>query len=146
MNTTRYRALSVRILPLLAVLFLMLLQTTAVHAQTTITGTVSDEGGTPLPGTNVTIKGSTSGTTTNQNGQYAIAASANDVLVFSFVGFVTQEITVGQRTVINVRMVAAGVGLEGVARLAQGVRCRRRQGAGGGGRARDVDRCAGRGR
>ena len=113
MNTTRYRALSVRILPLLAVLFLMLLQTTAVHAQTTITGTVSDDGGTPLPGTNVTIQGTTTGTTTNQDGQYAIAASANDVLVFSFVGFVTQEITVGQRTEINVRMVA-GVGLEGV--------------------------------
>ena len=68
MNSTRYRALSVRIIPLLAILFLMLLQTSSLHAQTTITGTVTDEGGTSLPGTNVTIQGTTTGTTTGQNG------------------------------------------------------------------------------
>ena len=101
MNTTRCRALSVRIFPLLSLLFAMLVLTTAVHAQTTITGTVSDQGGSALSGATVTIKGTATSTTTDASGQYTIVASATDVLVFSSSGFQTQETTVGQNSVID---------------------------------------------
>lgn len=69
-------------------------------AQRTITGTVVDNTGEPLIGANVLIKGTSSGTITDIDGQYTIRASDGDVLVFSYTGYQTQEIAVsGQNTV-----------------------------------------------
>lgn len=70
----------------------------------TITGTVSDESG-PLPGVSILIKGTTTGTETDFDGNYSIQAKAGDVLVFSFVGMATQEKTVGAANTINIVMV-----------------------------------------
>jgi iron complex outermembrane receptor protein len=95
---------AVRVCALVGLLLLAL--TTAVHAQTTTTGTVSVQGGGALPGTTVTIKGTATRTATNASGQYTLVASATDVLVFSSSGFETQEITVGQNSVIDAVMVA----------------------------------------
>ena len=68
-----------------------------------ITGTVFDDTGEPLPGVTVMIKGTMIGTTTNVNGSYSINVSGNDaILVFSYIGFNTQEIVVGNRQIINV--------------------------------------------
>lgn len=73
--------------------------------QQQITGRVTDERGDPLPGVNITIKGTTIGTTTDINGQYALFISAaNPVLVFSFIGYGIQEIVVAGRTVIDLTM------------------------------------------
>ena len=56
-------------------------------AQTkTITGTVSDDTGGPLPGVNIVIKGTTTGADTDFDGNYSIQANTGDVLVFSFIG------------------------------------------------------------
>lgn len=75
----------------------------SVFAQTTITGTVvSQTDNAPIPGVNVMIKGTTNGSTTDANGTFTIAAAPDDVLVFSFIGFLPEEITVGQQTTINV--------------------------------------------
>lgn len=63
-------------------------------AQRTVSGLVSDEDGVPLPGVNVVIKGSDIGTSTDFDGNYSINASESDVLIFSFVGFLEQEIEV----------------------------------------------------
>ncbi len=60
----------------------------------TITGLVSDETGAGLPGVNIHIKGTTQGTTTDLNGNYTMQASKGDVLVFSFIGYDTREVTV----------------------------------------------------
>ena len=57
---------------------------------------------TPLPGVNVQIKGAKTGIVTDIDGQYSIKASSSDVLIFSFIGFNNQEITVGNRTQINI--------------------------------------------
>jgi TonB-linked SusC/RagA family outer membrane protein len=66
-----------------------------LFAQTgTITGTVSDSNGSGLPGVNVLVKGTSSGTATDFDGNYSISASQGDVLVFSFIGFATKEATV----------------------------------------------------
>nr|MDJ0646004.1 SusC/RagA family TonB-linked outer membrane protein [Flavobacteriaceae bacterium] len=74
----------------------------------TITGTVSDETG-PLPGVSIIIKGTTTGTETDFDGNYSISANVGDVLVFSFVGMSSQERTVGTANVINVVLEADNV-------------------------------------
>ena len=74
----------------------------------TITGTVSDETG-PLPGVSIIIKGTTTGTETDFDGKYSVNAKQGDILVFSFVGMVPQEKTVGAANVINVVLVADNV-------------------------------------
>ncbi len=63
-------------------------------AQRTVSGSVSDESGVPLPGVNVVIKGAEAGTTSDFDGNYSINVNDNDVIIFSFVGFMEQEIVV----------------------------------------------------
>ena len=71
--------------------------------QITVTGTVTDAlEGITLPGVNVLIKGTTMGTTTNAVGEYSINVNPDAVLVFSFIGYFEQEISVNNRTIINV--------------------------------------------
>ncbi len=65
--------------------------------------TSSDDGST-LPGVSVQVKGTTRGTTTDASGNYRISAPANTRLVFSFIGFSTQEVAVGNRSSVNVRL------------------------------------------
>ncbi len=80
-----------------------------ISAQT-VTGTVTDDSSQPLPGVSIIIKGTSTGTTSDFDGKYSISASNGDVLVFSYVGFDTQEVTVSGNTV-NVIM-QAGVALD----------------------------------
>lgn len=70
-----------------------------------VRGTVRDENNVTFPGVNIIIKGTTTGTSTDINGAYTLdVVSPDAVLVFSFVGYATQEVTVGGRTVIDVSM------------------------------------------
>ncbi|WP_416440161.1 SusC/RagA family TonB-linked outer membrane protein [Leeuwenhoekiella sp. A16] len=92
------------------------------YAQTkTITGTVSDDSGVPLPGVNIVVEGSSTGTQSDFNGNYSIQATIGDVLTFSYVGFAPQQIIVGPADRIDVAM-AAGEALEEVVVTAQGIR------------------------
>ena len=97
-----------KILPLTAVVFaLSFLCAGLVSAQEkTVTGTVTDgQTGSSLPGANVTVQGTSTGTTTNSQGQYEITVPGPDaVLVFSFVGYVSQEVEVGDQTVVDVTL------------------------------------------
>ncbi len=71
-----------------------------------VTGTVTTEEGTTLPGANVMTKGTTIGTITDLDGKYSISVPGDDaILVFSFVGYDSQEIPVGNQTVINIVLV-----------------------------------------
>lgn len=71
-----------------------------------VSGRVTDNTGAPLPGVNVIEKGTTNGAITNIDGGYTLnVASSASVLSFSFVGYTTQEITVGTQTSINVTLV-----------------------------------------
>ncbi len=91
------------LLPKLVVIF-SLLVVTASHAQTSfIKGNVTDSNGS-LPGVNVIIKGGAKGTLTDFNGQYQITAKATDTLVFSYMGYKTQEVPIASRVVINVTL------------------------------------------
>lgn len=84
-------------------LFLLFLASTAVYAQRiTVTGTISDEEGTPLAGATVQVKGTNIGTIAGPDGRYSLEVpDQNAVLVFSFVGYISGEVTVGSRTTIN---------------------------------------------
>ncbi|WP_280743026.1 MULTISPECIES: SusC/RagA family TonB-linked outer membrane protein [unclassified Parabacteroides] len=70
----------------------------------TITGTVLDAYGDPLAGVTVIVEGTSIGTITDNNGKYTINATPNSTLVFSFIGFATQRIAIGQKTTIDVRL------------------------------------------
>ncbi|WJJ98200.1 SusC/RagA family TonB-linked outer membrane protein [Algibacter luteus] len=82
-------------------LLLLFLSGSFMYAQT-VSGTVSDESG-PLPGVNVLVQGTTTGTVTNFDGEYEINANNGDTLVFSFLGYLTQEIVVSGST-LNVTL------------------------------------------
>lgn len=69
-----------------------------------ITGTVKGTDGTGLPGVTVQVKGTNKGTQTEVTGEYKISAAPNSTLVFSFVGMNTEEIQIGDKTVVNVTM------------------------------------------
>ncbi len=88
---------------LLSFAFLTLI-THGVLAQRTVSGTVTGDDGDGLPGANVLVKGTTTGTQTDLDGNYSLAVNDGSTLVFSYVGFETQEIVVGSRTVIDVRL------------------------------------------
>jgi len=72
-----------------------------VYGQQTVTGKVTDELG-PLPGVNIVIKGTTTGTITDFDGNYSLTVSPSDTLLFSYIGYIKKEIPVGNQTVINV--------------------------------------------
>ncbi|WP_342083576.1 TonB-dependent receptor [Dyadobacter sp. OTU695] len=76
------------------------------QAEVGVSGTVLDEKGLGLPGVNIAIKGTTKGTTTDAEGKFSLTADyRTSVLVFSFVGYQAQEITVGEQSWLDVRMV-----------------------------------------
>ncbi|WP_224484106.1 SusC/RagA family TonB-linked outer membrane protein [Robertkochia aurantiaca] len=79
-----------------------------------VSGKVTDMDGLPLPGANIMIKGTTTGTQTDFDGNYTIAAEAEDVLVFSYVGMKTTERNVGNKEVINVQLELDSQSLEEV--------------------------------
>lgn len=81
---------------------LLLLCINLAAQQRTITGTVKESSGSPMPGVNVVVKGTTNGTLTDAEGVFSIAARPNDVLVFSFIGYKHEERSVEQQTRIDI--------------------------------------------
>ena len=92
-----------------------------VQQSITITGVVVDNNNETLPGVNVILKGTSTGTTTDMNGAYTIAVpSSSAVLQFSYIGFLSQEITVGNQRAINVTMLEDMMQIEEVVVVAYG--------------------------
>lgn len=88
----------------------------------TISGTVtSTSDGAPLPGVNVLVKGTSVGTSTDSDGKYTINAGNNTTLVFSFIGYSSQEVPINNQTVINVVLVEDATQLGEVVVTALGV-------------------------
>ncbi|WP_250317949.1 TonB-dependent receptor [Pedobacter sp. B4-66] len=89
---------------ILSSLFILCCQT--VFAQSNVTGTVSDKSG-PLIGVGVQVKGTSTSTTTNENGVYTISVpdAGSAVLVFSYIGYTTQEVVVKSRSTVNVSLI-----------------------------------------
>lgn len=91
--------------------------------QQRITGKVTNAAGEPLPGVNVTVKGTTIGVNTGIEGEFSIEApNAQSVLVFSFIGFTPQEIVAGGQTVINVTLAESMLQIDEVVVTAFGIK------------------------
>tara|TARA_R110002033_G_scaffold42869_4_gene84092 strand:- start:67 stop:3330 length:3264 start_codon:yes stop_codon:yes gene_type:complete len=93
----------------------------AISQEKIITGTVTDQAGVPLPGTTVLIKGTNTGTSTDFDGKYSISIpDAGTTLVFSYVGFVTQEILINGQSTINVTLSEDSTSLDEIVLVAYG--------------------------
>lgn len=94
--------------------------------QRNITGLIKDSNGQPLPGVNVLEKGTLNGAISGSDGKFSInVASGNSVLVFSFVGYTSQEITVGSQTSVNVSLVESAIGLDEIVVVGYGTQQKR---------------------
>ncbi|MFB9079270.1 SusC/RagA family TonB-linked outer membrane protein [Flavobacterium procerum] len=82
----------------------MLLQASAYAQSKVVKGTITDASGLPIPGANVTLKGTKQGTSTDFDGKYSISATQGQVLVFTSTGSKTVEMTVGTSSEINVKL------------------------------------------
>ena len=104
--------------------FLLLLCANMAFGQGgTVTGTVTDMGNDPLIGVNVLVKGTTNGTITNIDGQFSLqGVSPQSVLVISYIGFLSQEITVGNQRTINAKLREDAQNLEEVIVVGYGTR------------------------
>ncbi len=112
------KKVSMKKILLFSIMFFLALST--LIAQRTVSGKVTDDAGDALPGVNVLIKGTTTGTQTDLDGNYRLSVSDDAVLVVSYVGFETQEIEVGNRTTIDILMSGA-TELQEVVVTAQGI-------------------------
>ncbi|MHA4742496.1 SusC/RagA family TonB-linked outer membrane protein [Dyadobacter sp. MSC1_007] len=95
-------------------LCLALVTVVGAFAQNSIKGKIKDEQGQALPGVSVVVKGTTSGTVTDNEGLYTVTAEKNSTLVFSFIGYLTQEVPVGGKSIVDVTLIADTKALEEV--------------------------------
>lgn len=94
------------------ILMLLFMATGTYLFGQSISGTVVDETNSTIPGVNIVIKGTISGTITDQNGKYQIRAEKGDVLLFSYIGYEDQEVTIDNEAVIDVTMIPGKVALD----------------------------------
>lgn len=100
---------------------ILLCSFTIVQAQT-ITGVVKDANNEPIIGASVAVKGTTTGTLTDIDGNYKISAGSSSVLVFSFIGYNSKEVPVGSQSIINVVLQESSQQLEEVVVTALGIK------------------------
>ena len=92
-------------------------------AQKTITGTVTDaKDGSTIPGVNVVVKGTATGTTTDLSGKYTIKVNADQTLQFSFIGYANQEVAVSAQSVVDVSLTSTAEVIEGIVVTALGIK------------------------
>lgn len=105
---------------LLLILFSMV--SVAMQAQKVSGNITSAKDGTTLPGVSVQVKGTNTGTTSDAEGKYSLAASSNSTLIFSYIGFKSKEVKVGNQTTINVALDEDAAALEEVVVTALGIK------------------------
>ncbi len=106
----------------LFLLFILGMFCGSIVAQKDVTGSVSSMGGELLPGVSVILKGTATGVYTDFDGNYSIEVPDTDaVLVFSYIGMITQEVSVGNQTTVNVEMEASSEALDQVVVTALGI-------------------------
>lgn len=93
-----------------------------VVSNVVVKGTVHDASGQPLPGVSIRVKGTSTGTQSDMNGNYSINVPDNATLVFSFLGYETQEVPVAGKTTINITLAEATKNLNEVVVTALGIK------------------------
>lgn len=102
-------------------LLLVLIAQLSFAQERSVTGTVTDNSGIPLPGVSILVKGTSLGTQTDFDGKFTISASPSQTLVFSYIGMKTQEVK-ASLTTLNVKLADDAVELEGVVVTALGIK------------------------
>lgn len=97
----------------LLIVLLALLSQLTIAQERVVSGIVSDNTGIPLPGVSILVKGTKIGTQTDFDGKYSIKASPNQILIFSYVGMKTQEITASSSK-LNIKLSGSTLELEDV--------------------------------
>ena len=103
-------------------LLLALIVQISFAQEKTVSGTVTDQDGLPLPGVNIVVQGTTNGTQTDFDGNYTIKVSVGQVLVYTYIGVKTTQRTVGASNTIDVQMEEDATALEEVVVTAQGIK------------------------
>jgi TonB-linked SusC/RagA family outer membrane protein len=103
-------------------LCLVLVNSAAMAQSVDVSGTISSADGEPLPGVSIIVKGTSKGGSTDFDGNYNLNVNSNATLVFTFVGFTTQEIAVNGRSAINVVLEESAEALEEVVVTALGIK------------------------
>lgn len=88
----------------LSLALLLMVVSVTLAQDKVVSGTVTDEAGSGMPGVNVIVRGSTVGTVTDMNGAFSLTAKESDILAFTFVGYKTTDVTVGSQTSITVAL------------------------------------------
>jgi TonB-linked SusC/RagA family outer membrane protein len=103
-------------------IMLVLLSSFVLNAQRTLTGVIIDENSQPIPGVNVFLKGTTAGTVSNLEGKFSLDIPEDQpvTVVFSFVGYVTQEIPIENQTMLDITLVPDFIGLDEVVVIGYG--------------------------
>lgn len=109
----------------LALFCLVAVDSSICYGQTySVEGTVTDQDANPLPGVNITVKGTTNGTATDSEGAYSLSVSSSDTLIFSFIGYETKEIPVEGQQTIDVTLMSSTLESEEVVVVGYGTQTR----------------------
>ena len=111
---------------ILTLFMALVVQLTFAQAKS-ISGTVTDDAGIPLPGASIIVKGTSNGVQSDFDGKFVLSANTGDVLVISYVGLKTQEVTIGSSNVINVSMMEDAAALDEVVITAFGIKRERKE-------------------
>jgi TonB-linked SusC/RagA family outer membrane protein len=103
----------------------LLLSSWAMAQKIAVTGKITDENGQALPGVTITVKNTTTGANSDIQGKYQLNVNGNDILVFSMIGFLKQEIPVNSRTLIDVQLVGEQQSLNEVVVVGYGTQKRK---------------------
>ncbi|WP_373400022.1 TonB-dependent receptor plug domain-containing protein [Algoriphagus halophilus] len=96
-----------------------------VSAQQEIRGKIIDDLGSPLPGASILLKGTTTGTISDIDGNYSIKANQGDIIIYTFIGFNAVEKTVGSSSEINIQMMPDTQSLEEVVVIGYGTQSKK---------------------
>ncbi|MGV8094311.1 MAG: SusC/RagA family TonB-linked outer membrane protein [Mangrovibacterium sp.] len=104
-----------------SLLFLLHVHASVSQQSIAISGKVTDRGGVPLPGVSILVEGTSTGTVSDSNGQFSLSIlDENSVLLFSFIGYETQRIVVGQKRIFSITMYEIDTNLDEVVVVAYG--------------------------
>ncbi|MBD0831566.1 SusC/RagA family TonB-linked outer membrane protein [Aestuariibaculum sediminum] len=110
---------------LLGLLVYLNMCTLSFAQEKTVTGVVTDQSSTPLPGVNVLVKNASRGTTTDFDGNYSVSVSLGETLIVSYVGFKTTEVTIGSKDVYNISLETDNAQLDEVVVIGYGTQKRK---------------------
>jgi len=105
---------------LFSVLLLLVSPFLVLGQSKTITGTILDEGGKTIPGATIVVAGTANGTTSDVDGNFSLNVKQGDKLIFSYIGFETQEIEISSQTKLSVTLAINAIGIEEVVAIGYG--------------------------